>query len=39
MLNIFITTVNVLIRMQVEAGHFLNIADGFLSLSYQVHVK
>lgn len=39
MLNIFTTTKSFLIRMKIEAGHFLNITGGFLSLSYGVHVK
>lgn len=39
MLNIFITTVNFLIRMKIEARHFLGIDGGVLSLSYRVLVK
>lgn len=39
MLNIFTPAVNVLIRMKEEAGHFLNIVDGFLLLSYWVYMK
>lgn len=39
MSNLFTTIVNILIRMKVEAGNFLALADGVLSLSYQVHVE
>lgn len=30
---------HVIIRVKVEAERVLNVADGFLSLSYRVHVK
>lgn len=39
MLNIFTTTVSFLIRMKIEAGRFLNITGGVLSLSCGVHVN